>query len=117
MNIDYLEKVLDESLPIRNKKELEPYDDLLLDLQHFQIVYLRDLKFLLEKHKEQILKLDRYRVKEIRTNMHSVDWDFFGSNPDRIRKGVFYGHVGLTREAMSLEFEDRWVTYMSDKLI
>lgn len=115
-DIGYLEKVLDEFLPIQNKKSIEPYDDLLLDLRHFQIVGIQDLRFLLEKHKEQILEMDTYRVNEIRSSVHEIDWDFFGSTVERIQNGVFYGHVGLTREAMAFEFEDIWMDYLKGKM-
>ena len=114
-NIGLLERVLDEMLPLVNKKQIEPYTELLQDLHNFRIIHTQDLKFLIEKHKPEILNSDRHRVSELKANQEIVNLEWYGTSEDRINKGVFFGHVGLAREALEFEFSGQWLEYNRKK--
>ena len=44
-----------------------------------------------------------------------MDTEIFKTTLERIKKGVFYGHVGLVREALDFEFGENWREYNYDK--
>ncbi len=104
INIEVIEKILNEYLPLSNKKEVEPYGKLLRDLKKFKLFFSDELRFLLEKHREKILAADKQRVIEIQSEILINGNALFESNKERLRDGVFYGHVGLTQEALKEEF-------------
>src|SRR5437867_10781858 len=58
LNVDLLEKTLDDLLPRQNKSGDEDYADLLEDLYHFQVITQKDLRNLIAKHLDSILKSD-----------------------------------------------------------
>lgn len=114
-DVDQLERVLDEMLPLVNKKEIEPYTELLQDLRNFLLIHTQDLRFLIEKHKLDILNSDQRRVLELKANLGIINLEWYGTSEERIQKGVFFGHVGLAREALEFEFGNEWLSYNRKK--
>jgi ppGpp synthetase/RelA/SpoT-type nucleotidyltranferase len=108
LNVDSLERLLDELLPPENKDDLEPesYSDLLPDLNHFGVRTPDDLRQLLTKHRDAVMNADRARVKEGPQSFLSNDENA------RIGRGVFYTHVGLAREALSKSLGKKWEEYV-----
>ncbi len=107
LNVDLVAKILNENLPAENTDGQEPYDELLEDLVHFSISTPRELVQLLKKHSGEIIEADKIIASE-------QDPLFLQNHQtDRIRRarGVFFNHVGLVRQAMSLEFGAKWVEY------
>lgn len=115
LNIRLIEKILDECLPLSNKKIIEPYDKLLVDLNNFGIFRTDELHFLIEKYKDIILQIDKDKAEEIKSELLYMEFDVFKTTLERIKKGIFYGHVGLTREALNFEFGETWTKYNTDK--
>jgi putative GTP pyrophosphokinase len=85
LNVEILGLVLTELLPPQNKGATEPYDELLLDLNHFGVTTASKLRELLKKHKSAILAADASRAKILKTTH-------------------YYKHVGLTRFGLRSEF-------------
>jgi hypothetical protein len=115
LDIRLIEQILSETLPLINKKEIEPYDNLLEDLNKFGVYYANELYFLIEKHKEIILQVDQDKAEEIKNELLYMDFEVFKTTLQRINKGIFYGHVGLVREALNFEFGETWSKYSTDK--
>jgi putative GTP pyrophosphokinase len=97
-------------LPAENKDDgAEDYADLLVDLQQFQIRTRGALRSLFSKHMPAVLRAD---AKEVRNKLARGEDDGDEDTADdrgervadRLARGVFYTHVGLTRQALSEQF-------------
>lgn len=121
LNVDLLERILDELLPAQNKGLDEAYADLLQDLEHFGIETPAAVSRILEKHKRRVLRAEALRVQRERESMRELEdrgelydlWD--KDDLQRVRSGVFYTHSGLAREALVAEFGEAWMTYIMKK--
>jgi ppGpp synthetase/RelA/SpoT-type nucleotidyltranferase len=110
LNVDSMERILDEILPAGNKMDSgEPYSGALEDLNHFGITTPEKLRQLLTKHRDTIMKADRSRVAK------GQQPEFNKEQNMRIARGVFYAHVGLVREALDTEFGEKWEEYLDDR--
>jgi ppGpp synthetase/RelA/SpoT-type nucleotidyltranferase len=103
LNVDSLAALLTELLPTENKKENEPYADLLSDLIELKIETPEQLRVILNKHAEQAKNSDRKRVAELRADSAPP---YEPDQSERLARGVFYAHVGLVREALRAEYGD-----------
>jgi hypothetical protein len=115
LNIRLIKQILAETLPTSNQKAIEPYEKLLNDLINFGLFHSNELYFLIEKHKDIILQIDKDKAKEMKKELLYMDFEVFKTTLDRINKGVFYGHVGLVREALNFEFGETWTKYNTNK--
>jgi putative GTP pyrophosphokinase len=106
LNVDLVQRILDELLPAENKKEPESYASLLQDLLHFDVDTVGKLHQLITSNIDKALESDKQIVKK-RLN----SGDFSGTSQDRIERGIFFTHVGLAREAAEMQFGERWVNY------
>jgi len=111
LNVDLLEKVLDEEFPASNKLPIEGYDELLDDLLDFGIDSVGDLRRLIRKHRTVTERVDSERAAEALTGSDFLD----SFTKDRARAGAFLAHVGLVRVALGEEFGDRFRTYIKEK--
>lgn len=100
LNVDSLALLLTEELPENNKKDHEPYSDLLYDLSALNIDTAAQLRSIIRKHKDYALRADAQRVAE-RLAEHLPKDD---ERRKRLESGVFYAHVGLVRTALRQEF-------------
>ncbi len=98
LNVDNLAALLDEMLPSANKKEPEPYEDLLEDLTKFGIKTTGQLRAILSRRLEATLKHDSEAVKEYANNPSFAE--------ERRSRGVYFAHVGLVRVSLQSEFGD-----------
>lgn len=114
INVDLLTKILDTYLPAGNKKQPETYSELIQDLSHFGIDNAEKLTELIKKQLRPALEDDAKRVCEQRNYMHQHGRTEL-SYKDRIKRGVFYTHVGLVREMLAIQFGDKWETYNKSK--
>lgn len=87
LNVETVDVTLSSILPSRNKQEDEPYDDLLLDLEGFNIRTPEQLEHLLTKHIVDIMESDRQHAEKYERG-----------------SGAYFKQVGLVREALRLEF-------------
>ena len=108
LNVDLLEKLLDEMLPSENKVQNEQYSELLEDLNYFGINTSDAIKQLIEKHQEYIKSEE---LKWLCLGRAEADADDEFIDHKRIEKGVFFQHVGLVRNALEAEFGDNWINY------
>lgn len=111
LNTDSLRKTLERLLPKENLDLFENYSELLVDLRNFRVTKVKEL--------EEIIKNNWDRVKEeeaslflARKEEFEKDIPLIGTSKARIRKGVFYTHVGLTRVALKIEFGKKFKDYI-----
>lgn len=112
LNVDLLERVLDECLPMKNKEDNdEKYADLLQDLNAFNVNTISKLKNTITKHIKKVIAADKKQVKELIGND-----DLYDENPDRIlNRKVFFTHVGLARQAMFFEYGEDFNAHLIGK--
>jgi len=113
LNTDSLRKTLERLLPKENLFLHDKYSELLVDLGTFGVTKVKEL--------EEIIKNSWDRVKEEEASLFLARKEEFeknipltGTSKARIRKGVFYTHVGLTRVALRVEFGKQFEDYMRD---
>lgn len=112
LNVDLVQKVLDEIWPAANKMvTFETYAELLEQLTHFNIVTRQALTGLLTRHREAVLADEAKRLDEARTT--NEEWAASPIVKERVTSGVFLTHTGLTRIAFALEFGDDWRRYQA----
>lgn len=99
LNVDLVKEVLESILPEKNKQENEAYDVLLDELNGFKIHTKKQLIELLNKHKDYIYEEER---KAINTEDITV---FSQQDRARIKRGLFYNHIGMLRVALAKEFK------------
>lgn len=111
LNVDLLEKILDQFLPPDNKDLDEEYATLLEELNFLGINTSDRLQNLLKEHKENINEQESIAIKNYTTN----GFGRFISEEDtqRLTKGIFFNHMGLIRMALRLEFGLEWEKYIS----
>jgi ppGpp synthetase/RelA/SpoT-type nucleotidyltranferase len=106
LNVDLVESILTEMLPIKNKMENEGYNELLLDLNALGIDTVEKLKDLISKHMEASIAADKKRVSD-----HLKE-----KNPsDRVLQGVFFQHVGWIRNSLRHEFGNEKIDAVINK--
>jgi ppGpp synthetase/RelA/SpoT-type nucleotidyltranferase len=110
LNVDLLEKLLDSQWPLENKAPDEDYAELLRDLLAFEIGTSKTLLDLIIKHRSSVLQHDKEQAE--REMKEQREKPLPGTSPERIERGVFFTHGGLTREALSEEFGRAWLKYM-----
>jgi putative GTP pyrophosphokinase len=106
LNVDLLEKVLDQQLPLANKSREEDYEDLLKDLSRAKIALVDDLVRFIRAREANALREDKRIIDAFRrtgtaedNNLIEVTIDGMAhvAERDRIDRGVFYDHAGLVR--------------------
>ena len=112
LNVDLLANTLDSLLPSVNKLEPEPYSDLLPELLHFGIDSTEKLKAFIQAHLKQALKVDAALAEKFSSRSESF-------SPDRalrVKKGVYFAHVGLTRRMLREAFGGKYELYRFERL-
>ena len=103
LNVDLLASVLNEIFPKANRDENEPYAKLLNELKQLSVRTSVELKTLLKKHYNSVMKAEYQQVAR-----KSKEKDFMDPDEEnRIKRGVFFIHVGLARAALQREFGER----------
>lgn len=99
LNVDLIEKTLDDLLPAANKGE-EGYADPLDELTEVGITTQQQLRDVIEKHLVQILEIDQGAALSYQKH------DRINKLPsnERLKRGVFFMHTGLARFALRDEF-------------
>lgn len=99
LNVDLLASILGDLFPPQNRKDEEDYGELLSDLDALSIRTSDGLKSLLQKHRNTAIDQDKREVAKRKRSGR-----FTGTSEERIRRGVFYSHCGLTRKVLLEEF-------------
>lgn len=105
LNVDLIQSILSELFPLKNKADSEPYAFFLKDLFHFKIQTVSELRNLLNTYMTIIMNKEH---EEFSRRYESNEYD--GTTLERMKKGVFYTHVGLARQALREKFGDANVT-------
>jgi ppGpp synthetase/RelA/SpoT-type nucleotidyltranferase len=113
LNVDLLKHIFDMKMPKNNLDIDEKYADLLEEFLHFEVNTPSKLNNLLDKHIKAILDKDANVVREIRADPDTAPYSV--DNWERIKRGVFYAHTGLARQALEFEFGEKWMDYFKDK--
>lgn len=120
LDVDLLQITLDALWPSENKLEKEPYEYLLHDLRRNEINTQKKLTNLIRKHRDDVIKRSAREAEHLRNliNTHPPDngvITIVSPNKshtrsgitkeliNKVEKGVFYGHVGLTVTALQFE--------------
>lgn len=102
LNIDNLKYTLDANLPAENKRQDEPYSDLLEDLQNLGVTTTDSLDALLKKHLKTILdKNSEYVQKKIENKLTASKLGYY--------------HSGLTRIMLREEFKEKAISYFTNE--
>lgn len=103
LNVDSLRFIAEKHLPKENSKRTEPYDELLNELLLNNITKVDQLAEILDEEKEFYRNKEKERLKDA-MNSSGEDWWTKGQDEDdtdvRVKRGVFFSHVGLIRVAV-----------------
>lgn len=112
LNVDLLEKILDEMLPPENKDsdDGEDYEELLYNLRGNGIEMAEQLRNLIVKHREEVMEEEQRRV------LGGPREDYSPRQISRFEHGVFFKHTGLLRILInfSLPKGKSWTSYMQE---
>lgn len=87
LNVEIIDAVLSKIFPPQNRRDDEPYDDLMIDLKHFGIKTAKQLENLMTKHLTEIMKKDAELAKT-----------------EFPKRDFYFQHIGLAREGLRREF-------------
>jgi ppGpp synthetase/RelA/SpoT-type nucleotidyltranferase len=108
LNVDSLASILSKLLPAQNKGSDEPHAGLLKNLKALDVDSAEALNAIIERHRDAIMNAEAKQVSELQSGSKK-----FPSHDDKLKvqkrldKGVFFKHVGLTREALRQEFGEQ----------
>lgn len=112
LNVNLVESLLTELWPVGNMDDDEDYSDLLDDLLSNNVSTVEGLRSLIVNNIKRALRADR---KEVESRIK--DNSYADEDEERLKRGVFYTHVGLTRQALKEQFGDKYKTrYVKDYL-
>lgn len=115
LNTDILQKILAEEFPPENANETgEDLSALLDDLTDFGILNVRSFRELVKKHRKAIFSAEREAVE---SQKKWKEQSTFKYKPERVAKGVFYTHGGLSRVALRKEFGKKFEEYLREKYL
>ncbi len=112
LNTDSLKLLLNDLWPLDNRKDDDPYSELLEDLRKFDVKTSTSLRTLINKHHEAAIAEERGIVAD-RQKALAEGKELIGTTEERVKKGVYFTHVGLTRNVLGNEFGDDFSVYMS----
>lgn len=112
LNVDLIAKILSEVLPDENRTDKEDYSSLASDFDRFGIKRASDLRSLLEAHLSKVLEYERMTLGEhlsrLKHGRHSP------MDPERLKRGLYFSHTGLTRHALEVKFGDAYRDYKKE---
>lgn len=105
LDVDALAKVLDRLLPASNKRDDEPYGELLDELLANGLQTTADVTAFIESRLDHALELERkvaaallgVRPDPAGRVTAKIGGVIYMGEPERVKRGVFYSHVGLVR--------------------
>ena len=101
---------LNEIFPKENLSDYEEYSQLLSNLNKLSINTTGELRTILESHYKEIMAAEK--------RIHKANKEeglYTPANRERIDSGVYFTHVGLARNGLSLEFgEEEFYRILSD---
>lgn len=108
INSDNLDVLFEELMPVENRQDGDRYSYLINDCKQLGIAKIFELRTIIETHKDAMLREEKSQVKTKLDDLEKGRTEHLGTDIERLKRGVFYTYVGLTRQALSEEFgEDR----------
>lgn len=104
INVNSLETLLDEILPLKNKALIERYDDLVDEINHTDLDSLTKLREYILSHLDAAIEKDQKQVVVLRKALDKGSHIVPGIDEERLSKGVFYTHTGMTRGILRAEY-------------
>jgi len=104
LNVDILREILDSHLPIENRVLEEEYSELIQNLSNCGIEKSSELISLIKEKTKIALERDAKVVAGIKRGGDTTYKYTKGDKDGRIKKGVFYTHVGLVRGMLDDKF-------------
>lgn len=108
LNVDTLQRVANDSWPSKNASDHEDWATLLVELHHFNIITAQRLIEIIGKWHDAALNHDVEVVGRIISGLASAYDD---DDKERLRAGVYFSRVGLTRHVMELEFGQEYTDF------
>ncbi|MCD9855094.1 RelA/SpoT domain-containing protein [Epilithonimonas sp. JDS] len=102
LNVDTLKIVLDKNLPIKNRKDEEPYSELLKEILEFGIDTSEELEDLIVRRKDEVMIAEKEALKNNTVN-------------PREDIGVYYSFAGLIRSVMRFEDAEKYAKIREKK--
>ncbi len=110
INSDNLELLLDELLPKDNKDEDgENYSLLISDIKALEIREISKLRDIIVNNYDAMMKEEATRVKES-IDDYETTGELTGTRIERLKRMVFYTHLGLIRTAFKKEYGEKKVS-------
>jgi ppGpp synthetase/RelA/SpoT-type nucleotidyltranferase len=111
LNVDLLERVLDDLWPAEHKRAAgEPYGELLEDLRRFGVGDARALRLLMRRYRDAALAED---ARTAQTRRAAPDAALLPTaERERLARGVYCTHAGLTRWVLGREFGREFLSYV-----
>ena len=115
LNTDTLRRVLDKTLPGKNKSE-ENYAILLQELRALNIPTVKELEDIIKRNWNKVRELEEKIVASDEATVEIDGANYVKSN-GRMKKGVFFAHTGMLRQIMRSEFGEAEYKEMQDNLL
>lgn len=101
LNVDSLALLLEQELPLQNKRSDEDFADLLDELSELGVSSSERLRDILRRNRDEIMDADRSQAALFRdARFHDEE------QRERMKRGVYYSLTGLVRHGLGLEFGD-----------
>ena len=110
LNIDSLRRTLDNLFPPENRKNDEPYAELLAQLRYLGIVTTKQLRYIIYNHWDKIKDKEAFHVQASRKSLEESG-EVTRTTKERTLRDVHFTHVELTRIALKEEFDERYYEY------
>ncbi|MEA1981452.1 MAG: (p)ppGpp synthetase [candidate division Zixibacteria bacterium] len=107
LNVDLLEQILDDNLPIENKGTDESYAEMIKNLQLVNVSTKKALIDFIRRNKSHALEEEKISVEKHTENLKN-NQPLAGTTKERILKGVFYKHIGFVRNMITNEAGKSW---------
>lgn len=110
LNVNTLERLLNEVYPGRNRSDPEPYDSVLQDVKKTGIDSITRLREIVSSTLEQVMEEDIVAAQERRGEK-----SLLGDNAERVNQGYFYAHVGLLRRALAIAYPEAYAAIQAER--
>lgn len=102
LNVDLLISTLSMVYPKENKMGYEDYEHLLSQLKTFSVNTVDELKSILVKHYDAVMKSDKEIALREKDNAAYSD-----EHQEKMKNGAYFTHTGLARSALTIEFGEK----------
>jgi len=101
INSDNISTILSKILPLKNAVADEPWGDLVFELRHFGISTVAQLEELIEENRSTMERDEERSWRRAKEQLDDgSDDEELGTDVGRVRRGVYFTHVGLVRTAL-----------------